>query len=449
MTGMQRGIRAAGLLALLVGMPVWGQPAAADEAKTAVEGVKAPAPTVAVAAATTVAAPAATTAPVAEKAPAKEVAAKAPVEAVAAGPSAPEVFEAKQDVLLGAIKTRFLDKTGKAPLPEMNFSAADETAYKDKISELRALGDQAAFLDKGRVEALDDRQSFADMAVVMAQQLDIEPAEAVIPLYLARVRLPEDKLTSEEQQIRTELAAAARSPDFSRRFVFINELVGSPNPETPQPKDRVVYVRRKGKRVKRIVHAREMAPAPKEVSVIEQVDWDKAEELADVADTNAHGWDRKPRESLRRYRRRLRHLRARCYEWVRRDLTTLGIWDASLFRGDVVRPTRYDRRRPVRAASFALAMAVVEGNKPLAAKTSLRQLNLRVDPLIRGSIVVFSQSVCGYDAKSGHIEIITSVDPLLAASFKFHPVKMECLVKASNENKVHVFVPLLADARRS
>jgi hypothetical protein len=174
------------------------------------------------------------------------------------------------------------------------------------------------------------------------------------------------------------------------------------------------------------------------------VDWDKADELAEVADDNAHGWDRKPKETLRRYRRRLRHLRAHCYEWVRRDLTALGIWDADLFRG-YVPPTRRDRKRPIRAASFALAMSKIESKDDLLSKTSLRQLNLRVDPLVRGSIVVFSQSVCGYSPKNGHIEIITSLDPLEAASFKFHPVKLECLVKAANENKIHVYVPLRQD----
>ena len=36
------------------------------------------------------------------------------------------------------------------------------------------------------------------------------------------------------------------------------------------------------------------------------------------------------------------------------------------------------------------------------------------------------------NVRNGHIEIITSVEPLQAASFKFHPVKTECLVEAGN-----------------
>jgi hypothetical protein len=280
------------------------------------------------------------------------------------------------------------------------------------------------------------------MIVFVARRLGIDPPETAIPVYRGRLRGAADALTPDEQSLRTQLLADAQKAGGRKRYLFISDLVGSPNPDWAAPQERVVIVRTKrGKKVKKVVRPPETAPPPKPVSVIAQVDWQKADELAEVADDNAHGWDRKPRESLRRYRRRLRRLRAHCYEWVRRDLTALGIWDANLFRG-YVPATRRDRKRPIRAASFALAMAKVEEKESLAAQTSLRQLNLRVDPLVRGAIVVFSQSVCGYSPRNGHIEIITSVEPLQAASFKFHPVKTECLIKAANENKVHIYVPL-------
>jgi hypothetical protein len=75
----------------------------------------------------------------------------------------------------------------------------------------------------------------------------------------------------------------------------------------------------------------------------------------------------------------------------------------------------------------------------------LRRLDLRVDPLVRGAIVVFDRSVCGHDARSGHIEVISSVAPLRASSFKFHEVKLDCLARAANEGKVHIYVPRRLD----
>jgi hypothetical protein len=258
------------------------------------------------------------------------------------------------------------------------------------------------------------------------------------------VRPASQPLTADEKAVHDELASNEKALGASKRYLFIADLVGTPQPKFEPPQKKTIIVKnKKGKKIKKVIEPPEMAPPPPTDSVIAKIDWKKADELAEVADDNARGWDRKPKESLKRYRRRLRGLRAHCYAWVRRDLEALGIWNGELFHG-YAPPTRRDRNRPIRAASFALAMAKITASEKAAAKTSLRELNLRVDPLVRGAIVVFSQKVCDYSPRDGHIEIITSVEPLQAASFKFHPVKTECIVKAASENKMHVYVPLRA-----
>lgn len=371
-------------------------------------------------------------------------------------PSDPKDFEAQRQAALAQLARWFMDDSTQAAAPGLAFSPGDEKAYAPAIAELRALRDQAALLRKGRAEGWDDWPSYADMAVLVASRLGVDPPESALPVFRERLRDPADALTPQEEAVRNGLAADILSPDFTKRYLYISDLVGLPGPDprlaSQATQAFVERIRRGRRRIRKVVVRKvEVAPPPRPVSVIDEVDWDKADELAQVAGHNARNWDRKPRESLWRYRRRLRRLRKHCYASVRRDLTALGFWDARIFHG-YVPPTRWDRKRPIRAASFALAMAKVEAeqkkNDPLADKTTLRQLNLRVDPLVRGSIVVFSQSVCGYDAHSGHIEIVTSVDPLRAASYKFHNVTTECLVRASNENKVHVYVPLRLDPSR-
>ena len=72
---------------------------------------------------------------------------------------------------------------------------------------------------------------------------------------------------------------------------------------------------------------------------------------------------------------------------------------------------------------------------------------MRIDPLVRGSIVVFDRNICGFNAKSGHIEVITSIEPLRASSYKFHEVKLDCLIEAADSGKVHIYVPRRLDPR--
>jgi hypothetical protein len=315
-------------------------------------------------------------------------------------------------------------------------------------AELESLRQEAEFVRAGRVDAFDDWATYADMVVRVATRLRVEPPESALALYRTRIRPASSPLTAAESRARSSLLGQISEPDFQKRYLYITGLVDSPAPAVaaaPPPPPPAKGRKGKRRRKHRVARGPELAPPPKDVSVIARIDWDKTDELADVADGNARNWDRRKGESRRRYARRLRRLRKHCYAWVRRDIAALGLWDDRLFRGEVP-GTRHDPNRAIRAASFALAMAKVQAAEPLIARTPLRELNLRVDPIVRGAILVFSQSVCGYDRRSGHIEIVTSVLPLRAASYKFHAVKPGCLVRASQENKVHVYVPLRTEA---
>jgi hypothetical protein len=179
-------------------------------------------------------------------------------------------------------------------------------------------------------------------------------------------------------------------------------------------------------------------------SVLDSVDWDRASELASAAEEGAQGWYAE--SSRKRVRREQRKRRGRCYEWVRMALQETGLWTDE-YRDEV--PLRGDRRRPRRAFSFAWAMNALEAREqkdPAAArKAPLRRLDLRVDPLVIGSIIVFDRNVCGFNASSGHIEVVSSLEPLLASSYKFHEVKLPCLIGAANAGRVHVYVPRRMD----
>lgn len=372
------------------------------------------------------------------------LAALAPAPPAAAQPdrSEPPPSKAARSAALAEMRRRFLDAGLR--------SEADDAVALDAALDpvLESLRDEAEFVRKGRVDNFDDWPTYADMVVRVAGRLGVVPPESALAAYRGRVRPAEEPLTAAESRARSSLLGAIAEPDFAKRYFYVPGLFDSPQPElaaAPAPAP-VPEKPRKGKkrRKTRVARAPELAPPPKDVSVIDRIDWDKTEELADVADGNARNWDRRPGESAKKYARRLRRLRKHCYEWVRRDIAALGLWDDRLFRGEVA-GTRRDPKRAIRAASFALAMAKVQAAEPLIARTPIRELNLRVDPIVRGSILVFAQSVCGYDARSGHIEIVTSVLPLRAASYKFHDVKSDCLVRASRQNKVHVYVPLLSE----
>jgi hypothetical protein len=352
-----------------------------------------------------------------------------------------EASRAERRDALRQLRRRFLEPEVRSESPESR-TALDVGAP----AELEALRTQAEFVRAGRVEGFDDWATYADMVVSVAARLGVQPPESALALYRDRIRPDSLPLTVDESRARSALLGAIGEPDFAKRYLYIPGLVDSVQPEVAAaPPPARVRRGKKGRRVVRAARGPELAPPPKTTSIVGKIDWDKTDELADVADGNARNWNRRTSESARRYARRLRRLRKHCYEWVRRDIAALGLWDDRLFRGEVA-GTRRDPKRPIRAASFALAMAKIAAADPLAARTSLRELNLRVDPVVRGAIIVFSQSVCGYDPRSGHIEIVTSVVPLRAASYKFHDVKSDCLVRASAQNKLHVYVPLRREA---
>lgn len=355
---------------------------------------------------------------------------------------APEHARSARNEVVAEMRARFMDPGLRSePFDTMTL---DVSSY----AELESLRAEAEFVRAGRVDAFDDWATYADMVVRVASRLKVEPPESALALYRTRIRPASPALSAAESRARSSLLAQISEPDFQKRYLYITGLVDSPAPvaaAAPPPPPPAKTRKGKKRRKHRVARGPELAPPPKDVSVIGRVDWDKTDELADVADGNARNWDRRKGESRRRYARRLRRLRKHCYAWVRRDIAALGLWDDRLFHGEVP-GTRRDPKRPIRAASFALAMAKVQAAEPLIARTPLRELNLRVDPIVRGAILVFSQSVCGYDRRSGHIEIVTSVLPLKAASYKFHAVKPGCLVRASQENKVHVYVPLLTES---
>lgn len=359
------------------------------------------------------------------------------VPGAAAAPASSESAAASRRTALADLRARFLSPVDRSEDP-----TANETLPLDQDDALATLRSETEFLRAGRVDGFDDWPTYADMVVYVAGRLGISPAESALARYRGRVRPAGLPLTPEEARSRSYLLGKISDNEFAKRYLYIPGVIDAPQPQVaaaePPP---AKHGKKKGKKAHPAPRGPELAPPPKPISVIEQVDWDTAEQLADVADGNARNWDRRKGEKPRSYARRLRRLRKHCYEWVRRDIAALGLWDDKLFRGEVP-GTRRDPKRPIRAASFALAMAKVESAEALAARTPLRELNLRQDPIIRGAILVFAQTACGSDRRNGHIEIVTSVVPLRAASYKFHDVRSDCLARASEQNKIHVYVPL-------
>lgn len=358
--------------------------------------------------------------------------------AAAAAPASSEGSGAARRAALSELRRRFLETAPRSEDP-----AADAGLDLEQDGPLASLRAEVDFLRAGRVDGFDDWPTYADMVVYVAARLGVTPPESALARYRGRVRPANAPLAPEEARERSFLLGKIEDPEFAKRYLYIPGVIDAPQPEVAEapPPPPPIKKGKKGRQAKSSPRGPELAPPPKPVSVIDRVDWDVTEQLAEVADDNAHNWDRRAKENARHYARRLRRLRKHCYEWVRRDITALGLWDDRLFRGEVP-GTRRDPKRPIRAASFALAMAKVQAADPLAARTPLRELNLRVDPLVRGAIVVFAQNVCGFDRRNGHIEIVTSVVPLRAASYKFHDLKSDCMARASEQNKLHVYVPL-------
>ena len=351
----------------------------------------------------------------------------------------PRAFDALRERFLAQARDSYLDKTGRVPLPAADFEPA-AAAFAAQAAALKSIARQAAYVEAGRgSESLPD---YADMVVLVAARLGVKPPESALAIYRDRVRVSTQSLTSEQLQGSSELAADVRQRAYKSRYLYLPDVVGAPAPRVAAAAP-VVRLAARGKR-RRAAVAPPPEPQGPAASVLESVDWDRAAALASAAEEGAQGWY--TASSRKRARREQRKRRGRCYEWVRKALQETGLWTDE-YRDEV--PRRGDQRRPRRAFSFAWAMNLLETREqkdPAAApKTPLRRLDLRVDPLVIGSIIVFDRNVCGFNARSGHIEVVSSIEPLRASSYKFHEVKLPCLVAAANAGRVHVYVPRRMD----
>ena len=353
----------------------------------------------------------------------------------------PHAFDVPRERFLAQARVSYLDKTGRTPLPALDFPEPAAAAFASDVVALKSIARQAAYVEAGRGnESLPD---YADMVVLVASRLGIKPPESALAIYRSRVRPPAQSLTPEQTQGSSELAADVRQRSYKSRYLYLADLFGAPAPVKTAAK--TASAGRRGARSKRRRAAVAPPPEPQgsSESVLESVDWDRAEALASVAEEGAQGWYSASRKHARREQRKRR---GRCYEWVRMALQETGLWTDE-YRDEV--PRRGDSRRPRRAFSFAWAMNALETREqkdPAAArKAPLRRLDLRVDPLVIGSVIVFDRDVCGFNARSGHIEVVSSIEPLRASSYKFHEVKLPCLISAANAGRVHVYVPRRMD----
>ena len=350
-----------------------------------------------------------------------------------AAPVDPHAFDAPRDRFLALARRSYLDKTGRTPLPVPDF--LDSATFAPEIAALKSLEGQAAYVECGR--GAETRPDYADMVVLVAARLGVKPPESALAVYRDRVRTSTQTLTAEQTQASAELAADVRLRAYKSRYLYLADVIA-----TPVPAVKIASAVRRGAKNKRRRPAVAAPPEPQgpAESVLESVDWDRASELASVAEVGAQGWY--AATTRKRARREQRKRKGRCYEWVRMALQETGLW-TNEYRDEV--PLRGDWRRSRRAFSFAWAMNALESREqkdPAAArKAPLRRLDLRVDPLVIGSIIVFDRNVCGFNSRSGHIEVVSSLEPLRASSYKFHEVKLPCLVGAANAGRVHIYVP--------
>ena len=355
----------------------------------------------------------------------------------------PHAIDSPREHFLARARASYLDKTGKTALPALEIPAPVAEAFASDVAALKTLEAQAAFVETGRgAESVPD---YADMVVLVAARLGVKPPESALSVYRDRVRSSSQTLTSEMTQASAQLTADVHQRAYKSRYLYLSDVVATPVASLKPIVKIVSSGRRGGKRKRqRVVVAPPPEPQGPAESVLDTVDWDRAEELASVAENGAQGWY-KP-ASRKKVRREQRKRRGRCYEWVRMALQETGLWTDE-YRDEV--PQRGDWRRPRRAFSFAWAMNALETREqkdPAAArKAPLRRLDLRVDPLVIGSIIVFDRNVCGFNASSGHIEVVSSIEPLRASSYKFHEVKLPCLIGAANAGRVHVYVPRRTD----
>lgn len=383
------------------------------------------------------------------KSSAAAAAAPATPEIVAASSAAAESadrrdFDALRVTFLALARKSYLDKKGLTPLPALDVPARAAAAFPAEVAELKSLAGQAAFIEAGR--GPETLPVYADMAVLVAERLGIHPPESVLPVYRDRVRLSSAPLSGAQAAGAAQLAAEVRQRSYKPRYLYLADVVAAPVPPA-KPATRLVTLIRHGKKIRKRRVIPSVAPAepqgPAE-SVLDSVDWDRAEELASAAEEGAQGWYSAP--TKKKARREQRRRRGRCYAWVRMALQSTGLW-TNEYRDEV--PLRGDWRRARRAFSFAWAMNALESKEQKdpaeARKAPLQRLDLRVDPLVIGSIIVFDRNVCGFNNRSGHIEVVSSIEPLRGASYKFHELKLPCLIGAANAGRAHVYVPRLME----
>ncbi|MCX5795815.1 MAG: hypothetical protein NTY77_10005 [Elusimicrobia bacterium] len=347
----------------------------------------------------------------------------------------PGVMASFRREFLSQARACFLDPSGRTPPPQTGtpFPKNFVDVFAKDIADLKSLASQIAYLTLGR--GPEDMSVYADMVVHVAARLGIEPPESALPKYRDRLRLRDQGLTPQQEQGFSELTEAVRAPNSQKRCLYVADIFGKPALAAgPQPQ-KAARPGRKRRRGRAVVTAPPEPPGPSQ-SVLDAIDWKRADELASAAAEGADGWNRHTR----------RRRRGRCYEWVRMALQKTDLWTDD-YRTEVT--AKGDWRRPRRAYSFAWAMNKLESRWQrdpfLGRQAPLRRLDLRVDPLVKGSIVVFDRKACGFNNRSGHIEVISSIEPLRASSYKFHEVKLDCLAKAANAGLVHIYVPQRLD----
>ena len=367
-----------------------------------------------------------------------------PAAAPAPAPIDRHPFDLARDRFLASARGSYLDKTGRTPLPALEVPEAAAAAFPSDVAKLKTIAGQTAYVESGRgAESVAD---YADMVVLVAARLGVKPPESALSVYRDRVRLSTQPLTTELTSASAELAADVHQRAYKSRYLYLADVVAVPVASL-RPAEKAAPAARRGKKTKRR-RAPAVSPPPEPVgpaeSVLDSVDWDRAEELASAAEVGAQGWY--SAKTRKRARREQRRRKGRCYEWVRMALQETGLWTND-YRDEV--PLRGDWRRSRRAFSFAWAMNTLETKEqkdPAAArKAPLRRLDLRVDPLVIGSVIVFDRNVCGFNNRSGHIEVVSSIAPLRASSYKFHELKLPCLIGAAIAGRVHVYVPRRMD----
>ena len=196
-----------------------------------------------------------------------------------AWPVDPEVMAKQSREFKAAARAAFLDPA--APLPDTGFpfSQAFSEAFAKEISELVSLAAQVAYVRLGR--GPEDISAYADMVAHVAARLGIDPPESALPRYRGRTRPADQPLTPQQEQGFSELTEAVSSPEFRKRFLYVADIYGQPPP--PEAPAQPAAKARQGRKKRRAAVQPPPEPKGPTESVLEVIDWKRAEELADAA----------------------------------------------------------------------------------------------------------------------------------------------------------------------